>query len=225
MRFSDIFVFPFSDQSHDVPTLNRKCTVPFSTPSAGKKRRFQEDLDDSEVEDGIISLDGAGEIGTGERQWQPLSLISEWIEPKTMTKRVTVCINLPSGVSSDGFAVRVLEGGEFLELAVVWPQPFADVDLLHRKWTTLRTEDSEFMSEFHPEMLGFEQTLKTLRERSTDIVKTITKISLPFPVETHMVSQFALAWRDDTTRAIYVRLRATEEDYAVKNNSVEFEVV
>lgn len=194
-----------------------------STTVLGKRSRTLED-DEAEDDDDFMKEIKQEKVRS-EGDFRPLTLVSEWIEPKTMTKRLTVCINLPSGVESSDFSVRILEGGESLQLSLTWPQPLLNVDTLHRKWSSLRKNDPEYMSAYHPEMLGFESALKGLREKSTDAVQSVTRISLPFPVETHIVSQNALAWRDNSMRAVYIRLRAIVEDYAVCNNSAEFEVI
>lgn len=110
-------------------------------------------MESVESEDGAAESDfeDAGELWK-RNEFRPLTLISEWVEPKSLTRRLTICVNLPSGIEVSGFSVRVVEGGEFLEVTVVWPKPFLDVEVLHRKWIKLEKEDSEFMSGYHPEI-------------------------------------------------------------------------
>ena len=51
-----------------------------------------------------------------------------------MTKRVTLAIVLPSGVTCGRFSTRVVDGGEYLELRVLWPTPLVDIAMMHKKW-------------------------------------------------------------------------------------------
>ena len=205
--------------------LNRKCTLSsFAAGPAGKRRRTVEEEEETDNGD-EGSEDGDDIMPRGSMSFMPLTLISEWLEPKTMTKRVTVSINLPSGVSNTGFAVRVLDGGLYLELTVTWPVPMTSVEILHREWTEPPIDRPEFMSEYYPEILSFEQALKRGGGHSPYTVQSVTNVSLPLAVETHIVSQSALGWRDDAMRAVYIRLKALVEDYAVQNNSSEFEIV
>ena len=113
--------------------LNRKCTLSlFAGGPAGKRHRTVEE--EEEKDSGDEGSEDSDEIMPhGSMSFMPLTLISEWLEPKTMTKRVTVCINLPSGVSNTSFAVRILDGGLYLELTVTWPVLVTSVEILHRK--------------------------------------------------------------------------------------------
>ena len=205
--------------------MNRKCKLSAFAPGPASKRCRTVEGEDERANGDDSSEEGDEIFPRTSESFMPLTLVAEWSEPKTMTKRLTVCINLPSGVSNTGFAVRVLDGGLFLELTVTWPVPMISVDVSHRKCTAPPKDRDDFMSDYHPEILGFEQALKKVRGHSLDTVQSVNKISLPFAVETHIVSQSALGCRDNAMRAFYIPLKALAEDYAVQNNSSEFEIV
>lgn len=54
----------------------------------------------------------------------------------TSTKRINVAIVFPSGVGSEHFSIRMMEGVMRLELTVKWPTPLCDREIMHRKWLT-----------------------------------------------------------------------------------------
>lgn len=78
---------------------------------------------------------------------------------------------------------------------------------------------------YHPEMLGIETPLKTFRERVGENVKSTARIALPFTVESHMTDKNNLAWRDGAEKNVYLRLRASFDDYAPQGYGEEFEIV
>lgn len=145
--------------------------------------------------------------------------MSEWQEPRTTTMRLSFAIVLPSGIT--GFKVRVIEEGDCLELTVDWPKPLTDINMMHRKWLV---NDSEF-TDVHPKILGFEAALKNLRENCTESVHSTAQIGLPFSVESHIDGKYNIGWREDSTRMLYVDLKATVDEYAAVNDLDEFEIV
>ena len=50
--------------------------------------------------------------------FKPLYLISEWNEPETTNRRISIAILLPSGICSGEFSISVEEGGSALDLRV-----------------------------------------------------------------------------------------------------------
>lgn len=179
------------------------------------------DLDDpgnADVEDGVGT-----ELVLGERSFRPLYLISEWNEPATMTRRISVAILLPSGVGSGDFTLRVVDGGEFLELTVCWPPTLIDLEIMHKKW--LRPDAPGGFQTYHPKLIGFESALKAMRSHSSEIIESTARIRLPFPVQTHIDGKFNLAWRDNSSKMVYVDLKAFVEDYAILKDAEEFEVL
>lgn len=57
-------------------------------------------------------------------------LNAEWEEPGTLTKRVTVYIQLPSGTCEGDFCIEVVDEGEALELKVKWPETMTNANML-----------------------------------------------------------------------------------------------
>ena len=151
--------------------------------------------------------------------YSPMCLISQWQEKLTMIKRLTVAIILPSGVGSGQFSLRVGEGGRHLELMIRWPKPLIDIYKMHKKWLT---NERQNYKDYHPEFTGFVEALRNYRARSVDWIESHTRIFLPYVVETHIQEKHNLAWVDDTTKMLYVRLRAFVEQYAVENDTEEF---
>lgn len=60
-------------------------------------------------------------------QFQPLLILSDWVEPGTTTKRLTVAVLLPSGVTSGMFSVRIADDGNSSEITVTWPDSLVDL--------------------------------------------------------------------------------------------------
>lgn len=80
------------------------------------------------------------------------------------------------------------------------------------------------METYHPEFLGFEKALKSLRDRRSDPVETVARVPMPFVLETHIVRRTALGWGDSTARVAYTDLKAYEETYAAEDDTGEFEI-
>lgn len=94
----------------------------------------------SDEDEYLICVDDRAEFDAQDGHFQALILISKWKEPKKMTERLTVYVNLPSGVAIREFSVPVLEDDEIVELSTVRTKPLLDVDVLQRKWTILPKE-------------------------------------------------------------------------------------
>lgn len=116
-----------------------------------------------------------------------------------------------------------MERGNILELTVMWPLPLMDPKVMHRKWLTCDTKDG--FESYHPKVVGFQQALKQLRSRMSQIVESVAKISLPFPVQTHIDSKHNLNWKGTTVRMVYIELKAVVEEYAHVKDSESFEIV
>ena len=125
----------------------------------------------------------------GDKYFKPLYLVAEWQEQGTLTKRVTVVINLPSGVVVGDLIISVPEGGLFLEFSVRWPQQLVNLELLHMKW--LRSNE---ISMSHRKIEAFEHALKRKCAKVTDYVMSTTKIPLPLAVQTHIEQKSNIAF-------------------------------
>lgn len=219
-----IILYAAVDDDGDAVTLDRRCSAGETNPA--RKRRFAA-VSDGEMEesdaDGLEEGAGA-ELTSGDLSFKPLFMISNWTERSTLAKRLSVAIILPSGIGTGDFSINVVDGGQYLQLAVRWPQPLLDVLVMHR-WK-LTDSDSTFMP-YHPSVLGFEATLSELRSRNSDVVESVARIPLPFAVQTQIVSKANLAFREGGgTKMLYVDLKAfVLEEYAVVADTEDFKVV
>lgn len=153
----------------------------------------------------------------------PIHMISNWVEPNTTRKCVSVAILLPSGVGPGNFSVRVIEGGRELEVCIRWPEAFSDLEVLHKKW--IRSQESDHIEVYHPKLIGFENCLKQLREKSSHSIESHARIALPIVVDTHIYGKYNLGWKDNSSRVVYVDLKAYEENYAVQHDEDSFELL
>ena len=92
---------------------------------------------------------------------------------------------------------------------------------MHKKW--LNRASTDRFEPYHPKYLGFEKALEKLRKSSSDHVKSVARIPLPHPVLSHIEKKYNLRWKGDSTRMLYVDLKANIEDYAVANDTESFE--
>lgn len=135
-----------------------------------------------------------------------------------------MAIFLPTGTEAGMFSCRVDPSSpKVFEMSVIRPQPLVNVELMHRKW--LASTGPDRIQAYHPIRLPFQADMKELRRKCGDDIVSTTKISLPFPVETHVHEKFNLAWRDNSTKLVYVELKAVMDSYGHRNDQQDFEVV
>lgn len=104
-------------------------------------------------------------------------------------------------------------------MSIKWPDVLTDMSMLHKKWL-LNNE----LSDVHPKILGFETALKGLRANCNENVLSYGRIGLPFTVEPNFL-QHNIGWRDNSSRVLYVDLRALVDDYGDQNESTDFDLV
>lgn len=155
-----------------------------------------------------------------ENMFFPLNPLSVWQEPSKTVRRITVAIVLSSGVHAGYFTVRVVDDGDVLQQSVDSPRPLIDISFIHKKWLALY--DSTF-TEFHPKFLGFEATLRNLTKNLTYKLVSVARIGLLFSVQSHIDRKSNIGYIDDSTRLLYVDLKATEDKYAYVNEKSDFE--
>ena len=194
-----------------------------------KRRRLSysaenQELSDTSVPEGYEVENEGKVLLAPETCFEPLTLVGEWEEPVTKTKRITVVLDLPSGVNKNDFTLRVLQGGMILELSATWPSPMLDLELLHQKWLTKPNNDQSLpFTMYHPAALSLEDALKKKRARANDSVGSTTHIQLPFAVQTQILEKSNLYFKDSTTKVVYVEFKAIEEAYAIVNDNDDFE--
>ena len=204
------FVLTSVSDSNQLDILKRKTT---DDDSGTPKRQKTDD---------VFLAERPRSVGpsTCNRSFVPLYLMSNWQESLTTVKRLSVAIVLPSGIQ--GFKIKVVEEGDCLELVIDWPLPLTDTSMLHRKW--LEFGDGS-LTEVHPKVLGFQSALKSLREKCNDNVQSVAHIGLPFTVESHIDQKHKIGWREDSTRIVYIDLKALVDDYAAVNDTMDFDIV
>lgn len=99
----------------------------------------------------------------------------------------TIAILLPLKAEQRAVSVHVVDEGEYLALSKVG---------FHQKLC----ENAEFSFI----IVGFYNSLKRLREKSLDSVKSVARIAIPFPVQTNIVYKFTLPWVGNATHMVYV---------------------
>lgn len=110
------------------------------------------------------------EVMTGPQSFMPLYSYSEWIESGSLTKNLTLAINLPSGLFDSANSVRVVDG-EYLEMRAAWPQALVDVEILHKFWLDRPVVEGG-LERYHPRIVGFEKTMKEKRDHMHEGLKS-----------------------------------------------------
>lgn len=189
-----------------------------SEPISGKKRKLEDtNVEDFEEDGGTSSVQVHCPL-----EFKPICVISSWVEPGTTHRMLSVCINLPSGVSPKDVKVHVVDGGRELEISAQWPNVMSDLASLHRKW--LKGSSGEGIQMYHPRITGFEKVYKSLQEKDSSAITSTCRIGLPFVVESRVYGVHNLGWVDNNTLVKYVDLRSYEDNFNITNdeNSVEY---
>ena len=100
------------------------------------------------------------EMKAADQIFRPLYLISSWIGPCTVTKRVSVAVMLPCGIGSGDFSLHSVDGGEYLQVNIAWPYRRIDISLMHNK--RLSSRNSDGLVTYHPKFFGLWYPLKQL---------------------------------------------------------------
>lgn len=116
----------------------------------------------------------------------PLYSISDWVKLGTTTRRLSVAILLPSGLSPDNFSVCASEDKITLTIAVTWPDLF--INLKYLCGNPLFFKGSNWIKTYHPMLLRFDRFLKTriYGSRNTDSEEPIAKNLSSFQIQTHI---------------------------------------
>lgn len=84
--------------------------------------------------------------------------------------------------------MRVLDAGYELQVNVQWPVPFCDPAVKHKKW--ISSTNVNGIERFYRRFIGFDHALKSFLERSTDTDESYSRLSLSFPVQTHINANY-----------------------------------
>lgn len=148
--------------------------------------------------------------------FQSLQLVSTRKEPGFLTFRTTVTFVLQSKAQGGIFSSRIVQEILALDLVIYWSNPMVDLQSRHKKWLVSPTT---LYKQYHPMRIGFSEALKSLRADSSDWIKSKSKIQPPFRVQTFNYDNHKLLWCENSTKLLYVGLKATEERYAIQQDN------
>ncbi|KAI0558466.1 hypothetical protein FGB62_209g05 [Gracilaria domingensis] len=103
-------------------------------------------------------------------EFKPIWLLSEWEHDESTIKHISLVVLFPSSVHENHIVPQVVDDGYVLELKVQWPTPMTNMAVLRKKWLS---KQFQAMLKYHPVILGFNRTLKALRESTSDCVYSI----------------------------------------------------
>lgn len=104
-------------------------------------------------------LDSEGDLSgsvASSFQWKPKILkpeylLASWIEPKSLQKRLTLAIVLPTATKAGMFSCCVdLSSRKVFQMSVIWPRPLANVELMHKTW--LPSTRPNRIQAYHPKI-------------------------------------------------------------------------
>lgn len=134
------------------------CTANDEKP-AKERKLYKDDISVPTVLCETRSLTDGGQL---------LHIISDWVEPGTTTKCLTVAILLPPGTLSGNLSVRNAEDGCGLNITMSRAELLINLKVLHPK--CLQPHRSDRREGYHPNPIGFNQFLKSHRARGFDRV-------------------------------------------------------
>jgi len=145
-----------------------------------------------------------------------------WIDPANgFAERVTVAVALPSGLEGEDVEIGLADGGRCMEIECRWPQPLTTPDTLFSAYVNDR--NNKTYTKFHPEIVAFEQNLKTLRtelgQKRSERISSKAQIRLPFPVVETKIEKVIVPFKKTRERdpppcmMIIARFYKVEEDY------------
>jgi len=173
----------------------------------------------------VLPSDGIGSAGIelllGQLSFQPIFLQSEWLDRENgMAQRLTVSVNLPSGISADNVTPELIENGTFLEISVRWPKPILNPEKLFGPYIKSRSLSS--YNSNHPEVISMEKSLKDIRSelgkmRGDDLVSS-ARIRLLWPVIESKVDTTIIPFTSSeegcvTCLVLVARFYKLEEEY------------
>lgn len=143
--------------------------------------------------------------------YQPLYIISDWSEPGTMFKRLTVDVLLLSGTSFGQFSFLVSEDGN-LVVFVTWPDPLENLNHSHQNGfcqTVLIISTCIIQNWLDLSIL------KSCTSHSTSSVQPTSRNSLQFQNQTHDLKKYSQLRGDSSAKVVYVERRAPRSRRAV----------
>lgn len=146
-------------------------------------------------------------------EFHPNYIMSEWDDPTSTSKKISIAIWLPSGVLPESYKFQVSTCGFFLHLNAPLPIVMTDTKLLHKFWLS-KPENRGGIKGYHPKISGFEHFLKKHRTRKSASIVTVGNLELPARVDTHMDENLQCTWVDHAEKVLYLTLKCASDGYA-----------
>lgn len=154
-------------------------------------------------------------VNKSEVSFMPFHLKPSWTEPQTGISLLSDAINLPSGVEAKGFTLRVSDCGLGLDVKIFWQEDMSVMHILHKCFLT--NSRLEYQP-YHPELVGFENAFKRLRSKANTRIMSSCVIPLLFKVIPQIDQKLNLAWLNNSSKVLYVRLSGLVDEYAVNED-------
>lgn len=134
-------------------------------------------------------------------------------------KRLSVAVVLPIGVFSKDYQLWGGAGGDMVEIKAAWSAELLSLKLLHKaldifEYPALRrvTDAKGF---------GLDMKFQEHRGRVHEILMSTGRFKLPFRYYDFLEDRCYLFWASSSTRTVYIRLGAIEDQsYAAQNRTV-----
>lgn len=91
-----------------------------------------------------------------------------------------------------------------------------NIATLHKLWLMNCAKNYK---DYHPEFVGFEETLSLLRPFSGDRVQSESFVPLQFVDQAHIEQVHNIAWLDNSAKVVYLWLKDFVEDYDLQCNN------
>lgn len=92
-------------------------------------------------------------------------MVSDWLEPRTTSKRLTKATLLPPSVMCGQLCVCAADEECALEVVMTWPCLIVSLQIFYRKW--LQSDNSDQIENFYPKLVECDRFLKFYRACGT----------------------------------------------------------
>lgn len=109
--------------------------------------------------------------------------------------------------------------GRALELKIIIPDQFYDMEILHRKWLANYFDD--WIENVRPRLLSFKRFLKQFRKKSNDSIESLWLSPLQIAEQTHILFRDHFVQKNIDAGVLFGTLNVPEEGYEmVKDENV-----
>lgn len=221
---TDFFIFCIDATNEELNNLERRITGPSSRRhSAASLLEDAEDNDDDNYEsDGNDGSAGEWILSDPKNIKMPF-IMSDWKEPRTQVPRLSVAVLLPSGAKPSSVTCRIVDSGQVLQISLHLPDEMVIMEKLHRLWIN-HNDPNLKIENYHPKIIGFEESLKELRSHHSERVEQFMRIQLPFSVETSIHKITNLGWVNSKAVVLYCDLKSNVDNYGSRRGTTEIEL-